>query len=87
MGKKSKIENLIGEKYEAVLFNEGVCFIIPNGVARIFTLGDLIGLEYADTIQDAKQGLFPEDGYLFDGSLPAEELAALMIEEIESDAY
>jgi len=85
-GRLSKKLNSVGDillnVLDAVDIDDETCFLLPDGqVVRLLTLFGDIGFEYADSLDLAKQGLWGEDGTLYNGDLPAEEIVKLLKEE------
>ena len=87
-GRLQKKVNAVGDFllkiYDSIDAGDETWFLLPDGqVVRLLALFGDIGFEYADSLDLAKQGIWGEDGTLYDGDLPAEEIVRLLKEETE----
>lgn len=74
--------------YDNIQIENAPCFIIGSGlVCRIDDLGEkynALVIEYSDNLENAKKGIFGEDGDLFYmEELNEDEMLNAMIQEIE----
>lgn len=86
--RKEILEQRLANRYENIMINGKVCFLLSNGVVcRLDSMGDTydaLVIEYADDLKLAKKNVFGEDGDLFYmDKFDEDKMYQAMVKEIE----